>query len=163
MFNNRDLIIMGAGAALAIFCLFIPIPFILKAIVGGLLLLASMVIALLRLGPDHVPLETWALRRWRFHGKARRYTYHQPSQAVDVEDMPTPDPPDEPEPASKPASQPQAQAPLIASASASMDWSEVGVYNLVRIWLFVIGAYFVYWIFQGGAEELGAMFEFLLK
>ena len=84
MFNNRDLIIMGVGAALAIFCLFLPIPFILKAVVGGLLLLASMVIALLRLGPDRVPLETWALRRWRFRGKARRYTYHQPSQAVHV-------------------------------------------------------------------------------
>ena len=65
MFNNRDLALLGAGGFLAVCCLLLPFPFLVKAILGILVLAGSMALALLRLGPDRIPLEEWLIRRLR--------------------------------------------------------------------------------------------------
>jgi hypothetical protein len=41
MFNNRDLGILGAGALLAILCLFLPLSFTGKVVIGFLVLVGS--------------------------------------------------------------------------------------------------------------------------
>src|SRR5258706_12419268 len=66
MFNDRDLGILGAGALLAILCLFLPLSFTGKVVIGFLVLVGFMALALLRLGPDRVPLEVWLTRRFRY-------------------------------------------------------------------------------------------------
>ncbi len=78
MFNDRDLGILGAGALLAVVCLILPLPFVGKIVLGLFVLVGFIVLALLRLGPDRIPLEAWLLRRIRFRLQARRYTYQQP-------------------------------------------------------------------------------------
>jgi len=52
MFNDRDLGILGGGALLAVLCLFLPLPFVGKMVIGFLVLVGFMALALLRLGPD---------------------------------------------------------------------------------------------------------------
>lgn len=160
MFNDRDLILMGAGALLAIFCLFLPLPFVVKAFLGGILLVGAMVLALLRLGPDRVPFEVWLRRRWRFGRKPKRYAYHNPKPEPDrqVDSPSKPHKPQQVEP-SKPTSgttsQPDKTAhPLVAFRPLELAWGEIGTYNLIRVWLLVVGIYTIYWIFQGGAEEI---------
>jgi hypothetical protein len=161
MFNDRDLILMGLGALLAIFCLFLPMPFILKAFLGGFLLVGAMVVALLRLGPDRVPLEVWLKRRWGFGRKPKRYAYHHPKPEPKKQPVPMPQPDkslNEEIPASsvvmKPSSHNPETAPLVAFQPVDLAWEEISTYNLVRLWLLVVGIYVVYWIFQGGAEEI---------
>ena len=63
MFNDRDLGVLGAGALAAVLCLFLPFSFIGKVVTGFLVLVIFMVAALMRLGPDRVPLEVWLVRR----------------------------------------------------------------------------------------------------
>ena len=165
MFNDRDLIIMGGGAALAVFALFLPLPFLVKATLGGILLLASLVLALMRLGPDRVPIETWLARRRRYRKKAHRYTYHDPSAAASAASVPEPAPPPRDAPAASPEP-PASSAPLVSPLHPmpiGMAWQEVGVYRIVRVWLAVIGAYVVYWMATGGAEQLGIELQLLLK
>ena len=50
MFNDRDLGILGAGALLAVLCLFLPFSFVGKVVVGFLVLVGFMALALLRAG-----------------------------------------------------------------------------------------------------------------
>lgn len=165
MFNDRDLILIGTGALLAIFCLFLPMPFIVKAFLGGILLVGAMVLALLRLGPDRVPFEVWLRRRWGFGCKPKRYAYHHPKSEPDpqVASTPQPDkPPSEAVPVSPVVISPPNETetiPLVAFRPVELAWEELGTYNLIRLWLLVVGIYVVYWIFQGGAEEI----VFLLK
>jgi hypothetical protein len=163
MFNDRDLILMGAGALLAIFCLFLPMPFIVKAFLGGILLVGAMVLALLRLGPDRVPFEVWLQRRWRFGRKPKRYTYHHPKPEPEPQVISNPKPDNlvhEEEPASLPTEEIQA-SPLVSVRPVELAWGEIGTYNLIRVWLMVVGIYVVYWIFQGGAEEIAFMLKTL--
>ena len=73
MFNDRDLGILGAGALLAVLCLFLPLSFAGKVVIGFLVLIGFMALALLRLGPDRVPLEVWLTRRFRYSMQTRQY------------------------------------------------------------------------------------------
>ena len=77
MFNDRDLGILGAGALLAVLSLFLPLSFAGKVVVGFLVLVAFMALALLRLGPDRVPLEVWLMRRFRYSMQTRQYVNQQ--------------------------------------------------------------------------------------
>ncbi len=165
MFANRDLSIMGVGALVAVALLFIPIPFFVKAFFGGAVLVFAMVVALMRLGPDKVPLEVWLHRRWKYNKSARRYTYHTPQASP----SPAP-PPSAPAPPSPPASPPRPSVsaqppaePLVALRPVSVDWEGAGVYNLVVVWLTVVGAYAVYWLQQGGADEIALLLRSLFR
>src|SRR5512143_3516362 len=77
MFNDRDLGILGAGALLAVLCLFLPLSFAGKVVIGFLVLVGFMALALLRLGPDRVPPEVWLMRRFRYSVQTRQYVNQQ--------------------------------------------------------------------------------------
>jgi len=144
MFNDRDLFILGAGALLAVFCLFLPFSFAGKVVAGMLVLVGGMVIALLRLGSDRVPLEEWLLRRLRFWLGTRHFVFQRPgwkdrSPDFAPERIPT-----------------QGWGNLFP---VHLAFGEVGIYPLLTAFLAVVGVYFVVWIQNGGAEEVSRIFS----
>lgn len=168
MFNNRDISILGGGALLAILCLFLPLPFAGKVVVGFLVLVGFMALALLRLGPDRVPPEVWLSRRFRYSMQTRRYVNQQaasrraesvqpPRQPVERKAEPSLRPKAESAPFERPSPTPTAQ-PHVILHPLDLAWSEVGVYPLLTAFLGVVGAYFAFWLAQGGAQELSLWF-----
>ncbi|MEA3350216.1 MAG: hypothetical protein U9Q82_06320 [Chloroflexota bacterium] len=146
MFKDRDLGILGAGALLAVIALILPYAFAWKIAIGMGVLIMFMVIALLRLGPDRVPLETWLRRRFKYWRSTRRYVYHREgSELPPVEPVSV----DEPEPAKTSGS----------LLPVGLGWDEVGIYPLMTAFLAVVGVYFVVWIANGGGEELARIFR----
>ena len=151
MFNDRDLGILGAGALLAVFCLILPLPFVGKIILGLSLLVGFIVLALLRLGPDRIPLEEWLRRRIRFRLQARRYTFQQPGyslkdrwrwgqQRSQAEVR-------EPDRHTSSSSQIQiVSRPMESPRPISFALDEIGIYPLVTVLLAVIGIYFLVWL-----------------
>jgi hypothetical protein len=166
MFNDRDLGILGAGALLSVFCLILPLPFAGKVVLGTATLVGFILLALLRLGPDRIPLEEWLRRRVRFRLLARRYTYQEPGH------MKKP-----PRRAGRDRSQREASkrerpgmrripdtVPLseVSFRPFALALEEVGVYPLATVLLATIGIYFIAWLAQGGAAEIGSLIGGLL-
>jgi hypothetical protein len=150
MFNDRDLGILGAGALLAVLCLFLPFSFVGKVVIGFLVLVGFMALALLRLGPDRVPPEVWLSRRFRYSMQARQYV-NQRATTRRTESEPKSSKQKTERPAASFNSQP-VMRPI------DLAWDEVGVYPLLSMLLGVIGVYFVVWLARGGAEELSLWF-----
>jgi hypothetical protein len=157
--KDRDLGIIGAGAFLTVLCLLFNWPFVIRVVVGLLILVIFMLVALMRFGPDRIPLEEVIARRLERSSKPRRYSYRgqQPGQesAAPTGTVFT-----------QPASvlinplpvniAPKAGRQWVpVSRSIAFAWEEVGIYRLVTICLAVIGVYFIYWLTQGGTQELG--------
>lgn len=138
LFNNRDLGILVAGAIGAVLALLLPLPLWGSMAVGVCVLVAGMLFALLRVGPDKVTLEQWLKRRLRFTFKPRRYVYHHER----------PETPQVPEQQSAPEPEPQPATPLV------LDLEDVGVELLATVAMGVFGFYTVVWLQQGGAEEI---------
>lgn len=159
MFNDRDLGILGGGALLAVLCLFLPLPFVGKVVIGFLVLVGFMALALLRLGPDRVPPEVWLARRFRYANQTRKYVNQQASSSQKKEK------PQSNEPRSVPAPGRSRPAPVPLPVSFSnfrpvaLAWNEIGVYPLLTALLGVVGCYFVVWLYQGGAAELALWFQ----
>jgi len=159
MFNDRDLGILGGGALLAVLCLFLPLPFVGKVVIGFLVLVGFMALALLRFGPNRVPPEVWLARRFRYAHQTRKYVNQQEASSRRVEK----------EPASRPQSIPApgrsipkpAPAPVSIPNLRPIDlaWNEIGDYPLLTALLGVVGVYFVVWLYQGGASELALWFQ----
>ena len=147
MFNDRDLGIIGAGALAAVLCLFMPFSFVGKVVVGFLVLLLFMVAALLRLGPDRVPLEVWLTRKTRFAFGMRKYVNQQETSRVEKKH--------ERQPTSPVAENPTASniRPL------DLAWNEVGIYPLLSIFLTVLAVYFAFWLSRGGAQQISIYFR----
>ena len=160
MFNDRDLGILGAGALLAVLCLFLPLSFTGKVVIGFLVLVGFMALALLRLGPDRVPPEVWLMRRFRYSMQTRQYV-NQKAATRKTEGDPPPSkqkaqhPTMEPE---RPASSYQPQMPQTTIRPVDLAWNEVGVYPLLTVLLGVVGIYFAVWLANGGAQELAFWF-----
>ena len=155
MFNNRDIGILGAGAFLAVLCLFLPFSFVGKVVVGFLVLVGFMALALLRLGPDRVPPEVWLTRRFRYAMQTRQYVNQQTATR-------------RAEPANTQRQESKRpvfddHAPSIATQAVihpvDLAWNEVGVYPLLTALLGVVGVYFAVWLANGGAEELSVWFR----
>ncbi|MBI5964098.1 MAG: hypothetical protein HY863_11525 [Chloroflexi bacterium] len=146
MFNDRDLGILGAGALLAVLCLFLPVSFVGKVVVGFLVLVGFMALALLRLGPDRVPPEVWLTRRFRYSRQSRKYV-NQQNATRPLHSTQNPD---------RNASSFTAQTVIHPIEFA---WDEIGVYPLVTALLGVVGVYFAVWLANGGAEELSIWFK----
>jgi hypothetical protein len=142
MFNDRDLFILGAGALLAVFCLFLPFSFTGKVVAGMLVLVGGMVIALLRLGPDRVPIEEWLLRRLRFWLGTRHFVFQRPGWKDRESDF-------------KPERVPQGWGSIFP---VHLAVDEIGIYPLLTAFLAVVGVYFVVWIQNGGAGEISRIF-----
>lgn len=146
MFNDRDLGILGGGALLAVLCLFLPFSFAGKVVVGFLVLVGFVILALLRLGPDRVPPEVWLTRRLRYAARTHRFV-NQQATSRKRENRPADH--------KQPLPQPQV-APL---RPVDLAWQEVGLYPLASALLGVVGIYFVFWLSQGGAEQLSMLFH----
>ena len=150
MFNNRDLYILGGGALLAVLCLFLPLSFAGKVVIGFLVLVGFMVLALLRLGPDRVPPEVWMMRRFRYAIQTRRYVNQQGTSRRGSNEN---------------TSKKEFKVPSFGHAASSiiqpidLAWSEVGIYPLLTALLAVVGIYFSVWLANGGAEELSIWFR----
>ncbi len=160
MFNDRDLGILGAGALLAVLCLFLPLSFTGKVVIGFLVLVGFMALALLRLGPDRVPPEVWLMRRFRYSMQTRQYVNQQaatrktegdPSSSKQKAQRPTVE-------RERPAPSYQPQMPQATMRPIDLAWNEVGVYPLLTILLGVVGIYFAVWLANGGAQELSIWF-----
>ena len=135
MFNDRDLTIMGVGAIAAVICLLIPsLGLVLKGVIAFVVLILFMALALVRMGPDRVPMEVFLKRRIKFATQVRRYTYHGDHQLE------------------KPAPVQTTRAAHFRPIALQLDGSNI--YWVVTIWLGVIGLYFVIWLQNGGAEEI---------
>ena len=135
MFNDRDLTIMGIGAIAAVICLLIPsLGLVLKGVIAFVVLIFFMAFALVRMGPDRVPMEVFLKRRIKFATQVRRYTYHGDHHL----EKPTP----------VQSSRPAHFRPIALQLDGS------NIYWVVTIWLGVIGLYFVIWLQNGGAEEI---------
>lgn len=145
MFNDRDLTLLGAGAFAAILCIMLPISLIAKIILAILVLVVFMVIALLRLGPDRVPVEVFLTRRIRFMRELRLYTYNGGKRTSDTT-------------ASQAAAATQTMtefwSPALAYQPLMLDWEGVGGYWIVTAWLTLIGAFFVHWLATGGSSQI---------
>lgn len=160
MFRDRDLFLLGAGALLSALCLLLPLPFAGKLIAGITTLVGFMTLALLRLGPDRVPLEVWLTRRLRFWLSPHRFVYQRPGWKTTFARKPSRRAPD-PVIAEAPAT-PNTQPLRIPQASLlplALALPEGGIYPLVTALLAVLGVYFLAWLAQGGAEEIAAVFR----
>jgi hypothetical protein len=160
MFNDRDLGILGAGALLAVLSLFLPLSFAGKVVVGFLVLVSFMAAALLRLGPDRVPLEVWLMRRFRYSMQARQYV-NQQEATKKTKPIPASAPSEKKSRAPK---MPKAEHPTPIPAIPTprpldLAWNEIGVYPLLTAFLAVVGVYFAVWLAQGGAQELSLWFQ----
>lgn len=154
MWNDRDLGFLGAGAFCAVLCIILPISLVAKAILAVVVLIIFMVIALLRLGPDRVPLEVFIKRRIQFAIQTRKYTYHGGKPAANS-----------PAPASVPreASQPSWGASQALFMPMILAWEDVGVYWIVTAWLTVISVYFVYWLANGGSNQMSFWLQHYIR
>lgn len=158
MFNNRDLGILGAGALLAILCLFLPLSFTGKVVIGFLVLVGFMALALLRLGPDRVPPEVWLTRRFRYAMQTRQYV-NQQTATKKAEANPPSLKQKEERPSTRQERQTPAFDPRVAhSRPVDLAWNEVGIYPLLTVLLGVVGVYFAVWLANGGAQELAFWF-----
>ena len=161
MFNDRDLGILGAGALLAVLCLFLPFSFAGKVVVGFLVLVGFMALALLRLGPDRVPPEVWLTRRFRYSMQTRQYVNQQTAtrktESVQPSQKQKPERPLKERPTIE-HSAPSFSAPSVVHP-IDLAWNEVGVYPLLTALLGVVGVYFAVWLANGGAEELSLWFR----
>ncbi len=147
MFNDRDLGIIGAGALAAVLCLFMPFSFVGKVVVGFLVLLLFMVAALLRLGPDRVPLEVWLMRKTRFAFGMRKYVnQREPSRPEKTQErQATPRAVENPAP--------------VNFRPLDLAWNEVGIYPLLSVFLTVVAVYFAFWLSRGGAQQISMYFR----
>lgn len=151
MFNDRDLGVLGAGALAAVLCLFLPFSFVGKVVTGFLVLVIFMVAALMRLGPDRVPLEVWLVRKTRFAFGMRKFVNQKEPSTLETgrsvpasvsAPMPTPTP-----------------GAVIDFRPLDLAWNEVGIYPLLTALLAVVGVYFTAWLARGGAEQIGLYFK----
>ena len=161
MFNDRDLGILGAGALLAVLCLFLPLSFAGKVVIGFLVLIGFMALALLRLGPDRVPFEVWLTRRFRYSMQTRQYVNQQTAtrktESVQSSQKQKPERPVKERPTIE-HSAPSFSAPSVVHP-IDLAWNEVGVYPLLTALLGVVGVYFAVWLANGGAVELSFWFR----
>ena len=161
MFNNRDLGILGTGALLAVLCLFLPLSFTGKVVIGFLVLIGFMALALLRLGPDRVPLEVWLTRRFRYTMQTRQYVNQQTAtrktESVQSSQKQKPERPVKERPTIE-HSAPSFSTPSVVHP-IDLAWNEVGVYPLLTALLGVVGVYFAVWLANGGAVELSFWFR----
>ncbi len=159
MFNDRDLGILGAGALLAVLCLFLPLSFTGKVVIGFLVLVGFMALALLRLGPDRVPPEVWLMRRFRYSMQTRQYVNQQTaSRKAEENNQPKQKAQRPTAERERPAPDYQPQMPQTTTRPIDLAWNEVGVYPLLTALLGVVGIYFCVWLANGGAQELAFWF-----
>jgi hypothetical protein len=178
MINDRDLGIIGAGAFLTVLCLLFQWPFVARVVVGLLVLVTFMIIALLRLGPDREPIEVHLARLLNnlrsphkfILGGGQASSKTVPPSRAQAE---TPAAPVQAAAANLLLPGPQVSIPKGSTAGTSgaaismkpvtFVWEEVGIYRLVTVLLAVIGIYFIFWLVQGGTQQIGHWMRTMFK
>lgn len=154
MFNDRDLAVIAAGAVIAVFSLLLPIPFAFKISLGFVVLLLSIVVALLRMGRDHLTIEEWARRRIRYALRPRKWTFREKHFDTRINAHPSraagPDPS---APFASPQSGPHDRIPVL------FDFEAVSGEALAGVLLALVGVYFLYALWSGDAVNLAGIFE----
>jgi hypothetical protein len=169
MINDRDLGIIGAGAFLTVLCLLFQWPFVVRVVVGMLVLVTFMIVALLRLGPDREPIEVH-LTRWLNNlrsprkfilggGQASSKTVPPPRSQAAAANVPPPGP-QVPFPKRSTAG---TSGAAISMKPVTFAWEEVGIYRLVTVLLAVVGIYFIFWLVQGGTQQIGHWMRTMFK
>jgi hypothetical protein len=178
MINDRDLGIIGAGAFLTVLCLLFKWPFVVRVVVGLLVLVTFMIIALLRLGPDREPIEVH-LTRWLNNlrsprkfilggGQASSKTIPPPRAQAEAPAAPVQVAAANLPPPGLQVSKPKRNTVGTSGAAISMKpvafaWEEVGIYRLVTVLLAVVGIYFIFWLVQGGTQQIGSWMRTMFK
>lgn len=178
MINDRDLGIIGSGAFLTVLCLLFKWPFMVRVVVGLLVLVTFMIIALLRLGPDREPIEVH-LSRWLNNlrsprkfilggGQASTKTVPPPRTKAEAPAAPI-------QVAAANMTLPGLQMSIpkrsvagtsgaaISMKPVALAWEEVGIYRLVTVLLAVVGIYFIFWLVQGGTQQIGQWMRTMFK
>ena len=178
MINDRDLGIIGAGAFLTVLCLLFNWPFVARVVVGLLVLVTFMIVALLRLGPDREPIEVHLIRLFNNLRSPRKFILgggRASSKKVPPPQAHTEAPiaPVQAAAASIPPPVPHVPLPRISVSGVSnaaillrpvtFAWEEIGVYRLVSVLLAVVGIYFIFWLVQGGAQQIGHWMRTMFK
>jgi hypothetical protein len=159
--KDRELVIIGAGAFLTVLCLLFKWPFAIRVVVGMAVLIVFTAFALWPVGPERLTIEEAFYRYLRKSRRPKKYalTGERQDQAVPPRGQVISAPPLEVR-----ATVPPVAPSSTASVPASSDFryepgragvNEVDYYRAVLIWLGVIGIYFIYWLSQGGSQELG--------
>jgi hypothetical protein len=147
-------------------------------VVGLLVLVTFMIVALLRLGPDREPIEVHLIRLLNNLRSPRKFILGGGKASKKIVSPPRAQ-------AEAPAAPVQAaaaniplpifQVPIpkksaagVSGAAISMKpityaWEEIGIYRLVTVLLAVIGIYFIFWLVQGGAQEIGHWMRMMFK
>jgi len=164
MIVGRDAFWLGFGAVFALAALFVPFPFAFRLFIGVLFLAFGMVMALLRVGPDKIPVEQWLIRWVRYMRSQRRYTYQDnpvfntPSQRPEPpKAAPNLNVPYEPQSYPTEGTQPVPHRDSLSWSPMSFAWDEVGYYPVISVLLGVLGAYLVYWLYSFGAAEIASI------
>jgi len=172
--KDRDLFIIGAGAFLTVLCLLFQWPFVIRIVLGLLVLVMSMIVGIGRFGTDKEPLEKYLGRRLGDLTKLKKYTYQDdqdlgesvasqgrvfgppvPSKSSLVGDVSSALEKPIRSPSNSARSAPAIPNVALLGRSITFDCEEIGIYRLVTIWLIVVGIYFVYWLAKGGTEQIG--------
>ena len=134
---ERNIVIFGAAGVTAVIGLFVG-GMVMGMVWTFFVLAVAMFLALGRFGPDHVPLETWLLRWWRYSRSVRRYTYARPSAS-----------------ASAPATRASAPSPAPPAATPVTFADEKSAYyGAVTVLMVVAGIVFLNWLRVGGDADL---------
>lgn len=160
MHEDRDLLVIGLGAAAAVLTLLLPLPFGARALAAFFVMGAALILAFLRLGPDRLPAEVLLARRLRFRWTPRRRVYMRgPAEA---RPFPAPKEPAE-RPAAAPAPRPARPALPRPALSVSFSVEADEAAWAVRAALGVAGAYFAWWLaVEGGARSIALFLKTLL-
>ena len=159
--KDRELVIIGAGAFLTVLCLLFTWPFAIRVVAGMTVLIVFTAFALWPVGPERLTIEEAFFRYLRKSRRPKKYalTDERQDQAVPPRGQVI-SAPLEPHATLLYDSVP-VPAP-VAPSSADFRYepgqtgvNEVDYYRAVLIWLGVIGIYFIYWLSQGGSQELG--------
>ena len=153
MTQDRDMVVLIAGGVIALTALLLPFSLLGRMAVGVVIVFAAMLLAVLRIGPDRVTVEEYLFRRLRFSRSAKQFSFYsrpkrspeQKKQTAEEDDLEEYFRPEQPEPSVQPS-----VSPLQMTAENLPG----GVYSLVTVFLAVVGVYIIFWVAQGGAEEL---------
>ena len=153
MFNNRDLGILGAGALLAVLCLFLPLSFVGKVVIGFLVLVGFHGAGTAQAGTR--PCSAGGLAQATLSLCHADAAVCQPADGRRADRRKRMHPNKKPNAQKKPSALTHRRHPM----PIDFAWNEVGIYPLLTALLGVVGVYFAVWLANGGAEELSIWFQ----
>jgi hypothetical protein len=181
VFNSREITFLGGGGLLAILCLLLPIGFAGKIVLGGIVLVASVVLVFAKT-KDNQPYDVAAWKRFQKSITLKHYSRHGGAEVPEPR-------PSRNQSSSRSKNQPSGQqgstslpAPaftIIALPDSDDDESaqdvevtypvkppddgldEVRPSSVVTYILVVIAVYVLYWLWHGGMESISTLFSTL--